>query len=332
MRNSIFKKLNLFVLVMLLAFGVLAGCSSSSDENKDKNKEDVQTEQSDAGNSSEVAFPVTVTDATGAKLTIEEKPEKIVSVLPSNTEIAFALGLGDEIVGVSDHDNYPEEATKKEKIGGLELNVEKILSLEPQLVLADQSNDEKALDQLRDSGIPVLVVSSASNFDGVYDVIGLIGKATGTHEKALDIITEMKDKLIALEEKASTIEEKDQKSVFVEISPSPEIYTTGKDTFMDELLTKINAKNAAEDQVGWPKMNEEAIIALNPDVIITTYGSFVEDPVAEVTERNGWNEVTAVKNKQIIDVNEDLVSRPGPRLVEGAEELGKAIYPDIFAE
>lgn len=332
MRNSIFKKLNLFVLVMLLAFGVLAGCSSSSDENKDKNKEDVQTEQSDAGNSSEVAFPVTVTDATGAKLTIEEKPEKIVSVLPSNTEIAFALGLGDEIVGVSDHDNYPEEATKKEKIGGLELNVEKILSLEPQLVLADQSNDEKALDQLRDSGIPVLVVSSASNFDGVYDVIGLIGKATGTHEKALDIITEMKDKLIALEEKASTIEEKDQKSVFVEISPSPEIYTTGKDTFMDELLTKINAKNAAEDQVGWPKMNEEAIIALNPDVIITTYGSFVEDPVAEVTERNGWNDVTAVKNKQIIDVNEDLVSRPGPRLVEGAEELGKAIYPDIFAE
>lgn len=328
------KKLNLLLLLTILTFGILAGCSSSADhtEKNNANNEEVKTEQTDKTQTEESSFPVTITDGAGEKLTIGEKPERIVSVLPSNTEIAFALGLGERIVGVSDHDNYPEEALKKEKVGGLELNVEKILSLKPQLVLAGQTNDEKAIQQLKDSGIPVLIAENATSFEGVYNNITLIGKATGAFKEAQKVIDDMKEKLAMIKEKASAIKEEERKTVYVEISPAPEIYTAGKNTFIDQLLTIIHADNAVADQEGWPKMNEEAVIAMNPDVIVTTYGFYVDNPVEKILKREGWADVPAVKNKQVFDVHSDLVARPGPRLVEGAEELGKAIYPDIFGE
>lgn len=314
------KKFSYLAFLLILAIGVVVGCSSndSSNETTEKNEE-----------TSEAEFPVTVTDATGNELTFDEKAEEIVSVLPSNTEIAFALGLDDEIVGVTELDNYPKEAAEKETVGNFQINVEKVISLEPDVVLADESVDEAALDQIRDAGVQVLVVKTATDFEEVYDAIHLIAEVTDTTEKADEIEANMKEKLTSLEEKVAEIEE--PKSVYVEISPSPETYTAGKNTFINTILEKINAKNNAGDLEGWPKVNEEAVLEMNPDVILTTYGSYVDDPVTEITDRKAWSDITAVKNEEIYDVNEDLVSRPGPRLVEGAEQLAKAIYPDLFA-
>ena len=116
----------------------------------------------------------------------------------------------------------------------------------------------------------------------------------------------------------------------MEIAPAPDIYTTGNNTFMDEMLKVINADNVAGDQQGWIKVDQEAIIQKNPDVIITTYGYYVKDPAQQVLSRKGWENLNAVKNKQVIDVNSDLVDRPGPRVVEGVEALAKAIYPEVF--
>ncbi|ASK61859.1 ABC transporter substrate-binding protein [Virgibacillus phasianinus] len=324
------KKVILFLLTAMLLLVILAGCGSAEDLSKKSNgsANEAKTEQT----AEKAAFPLSVKDGTGEELTIEKKPERIVSVLPSNTEIAFALGLGQQIVGVSDHDNYPEEATKKEKIGGLELNVEKILSLNPDLVLADQTNDAKALKQIKEAGIPVLIVGEATDFEGVYSNIELIGKTTGTQKEADKVIKGMKEKLASLKEKASAIKEDKRKDVYIELSPAPEIYTAGKNTFMDTLLSIIHADNASANQNGWSKVNEEAVIAANPDVIITTYGAYVDDPAAEVSSRDGWEDITAVKKNQIFDINADLTNRPGPRLVEGVEELGKAVYPDVFAK
>lgn len=314
------KKFSYLAFLLILALGVVVGCSSNDDGNEatETNKE-----------TSEAEFPLTVTDATGNELTFEEKAEKIVSVLPSNTEIAFALGLDDEIIGVSKLDNYPEEAAEKETVGDFQINVEKVISLEPDVVLADESVDEAALDQIREADVQVLVVKTAENFDEVYDAIHLIAEVTNTTEEANEIESEMKEKLASLEEKVAEIEE--PKSVYVEISPSPETYTAGKNTFINTILEKINAENSAGDLEGWPEVNEEAVLEMNPDIIITTYGNYVDDPVKEITDRKAWSDITAVKEEEIYDVNEDLVSRPGPRLVEGAEELAKAIYPDLFA-
>ncbi|MBA2873274.1 ABC transporter substrate-binding protein [Thermaerobacillus caldiproteolyticus] len=313
-------------LAFLLTFGLLVGCNSENANNETTaKKQEAKTE--------EAAFPVTVKDGLGEEVTIQSEPKKIVSLIPSNTEIAYALGLGEKIVGVSDFDNYPEDAKKKEKIGGTDFNVEKIISLKPDLVLAHASgahNSKDGLQQLKDAGITVLVVNDAKTFDDVYHSIELIGKATGTTKKAHEIIENMKTKLEAIKEKAKSIKEKDQLKVWVEVSPAPEIYTAGKGTFIDDMLKVISAKNVAGDQEGWPMFTEEKAVALNPDVIITTYGDYVKDATKQVMSRPAWKDVPAVKNKRVYDVNSDLVTRPGPRLVEGVEELAKAIYPEVF--
>jgi len=319
------KKLYSLLLVVLLTVGVLAGCA----EKKDQVKEDSNT--SVEKKTAEVTYPLTIKDATKADVTIEKKPESIVSLIPSNTEIVFALGLDKEVVGVTDFDNYPEAATKKEKVGGQEINLEKIISLKPDLVLAHASwasSSEAGLQQLKDAGIPVLVVNDAQNFDQVFDSIDLIGKATGETAKADEIITGMKDKLAEIKAKAGEIKEK--KKVLVEVSPAPEIYTSGKNTFMDQMLSVINAENIANDQEGWIKIDQEAMIKRNPDVIVTTYGFYVKNPVDQVLTRKGWETVNAVKNQHVVDVDSDRVTRSGPRIVEGVEDLAKAVYPEVF--
>ncbi|WP_066366671.1 ABC transporter substrate-binding protein [Neobacillus fumarioli] len=319
------KKLYSLLFVLMLIVGALAGCAEKKDQGNEKQKTtaDKTTEQ--------VTFPVTIKDALNNKVVIAKKPKRIVSLMPSNTEIAFDLGLDKEIVGVTDFDNYPQEAAKKEKIGGQDFNVEKIIALKPDLVLAHGSSANTAaagLKQLKDAGIPVLVVPNAQNFDQVYDSINMIGKATGETGKAAEIIKGMKDKLAEIKAKAQSI--KNKKKVFIEVSPAPDIYTTGKNTFMDDMLKTINAENIASDQTGWIKVDQEAMIKRNPDVIITTYGNYVKNPVEQVLSRKGWENVSAIKNKQVFDVNSDEVSRPGPRLVKGVEDFAKAIYPEVF--
>lgn len=320
------KKLVSLLFVMLLAVGVMIGCSNSTTKESASNSKETKQATTQA-------FPVTITDASGKKVTIKEKPKRIVSVIPSDTEIAFALGLGKKIVGVSDYDNYPAETKSIEKIGGLEMNIEKITSLQPDLVLAHASNITQggsAIDQLRKMGIPVLVVNDAKNFDGVYDSINMIGKATGTSEKATAIVEDMQAKFKDIQEKAKTLTADQRKKVLIEVQSTPDIYVAGKNTFMDQMLQIINAENVAGKLDSWAKVDAEAMVAANPDIIITTSGDYDKDVVNKVLKRSGWEDVSAIKNKQVYDVNSDLVNRPGPRLVEGVEELGKAIYPSIF--
>ncbi|HEY9577731.1 MAG TPA: ABC transporter substrate-binding protein [Pseudobacillus sp.] len=321
------NKLSQYTLSFMLAAGLLAGCGTDKATPEKEEKADQPKESQEAG------FPVTIKDAEGKDVVIEEKPTRIVSLIPSNTEIAYALDLGDEIVGVSDNDNYPEEVSSKEKVGGMEYNVEKIIGLDTDLVLAHGSsahNSKDGFKQLEEAGIDVLVVNDAQNFNQVYDSIEMIGKATGKSEEAEDVVAEMKEELAEVGEKAKTIKKEDEKSVFIEVSPAPEIYTPGKNTFMQEMLELIHAENAAADQEGWVQMTEEAIIKKNPDVIITTHGYYTQKPIEEVLNRKGWENMTAVKNKDVHDIHADLVNRTGPRLVEGVEELAEAIYPDVF--
>ncbi|MFF5399022.1 ABC transporter substrate-binding protein [Peribacillus butanolivorans] len=319
------KKIYGLILVMLLTTGMMVGCNDTSKEGTKEKQQTNHTENQ--------AFPITIKDATGEKVTIEEQPKKIVTLIPSNTEVVFALGLGKKVVGVSDNDNYPEETKEIEKVGGMEMNTELIVSLKPDLVLAHASsahNSNEGLQQLKDAGIDVLVVNDAQSFDEVYESIDMIGQATGEHDKAKEIVANMKTKLKEIQEKAKSVKDEERKTVLVEVSPSPDIYTPGKNTFMNEMLNIISAKNAAAELDGWAKIDEESMIAANPDVIITTYGYYTKDPVSEVTGRKGWEDVAAVKDGQVFDVHSDLVTRSGPRLIEGVEELAKSVYPNLF--
>lgn len=324
------KKWTLLSIFFVLLMMFTIGCGSNSGQSeKDtttaENTEDASTSKEDA------SFPVTVTDGTGEEVTIESEPKTIVSVIPSNTEITYAIGQGDKLVAVDDYSNYPEETAELEKIGGQQLNVEKILTLQPDLALVTEyqhQNNPDVLTQFKQAGTDVVVINSAESFDQVYESIALIGEVTGASDEAEQVVSEMKESLQEIKEKAKAVTEK--KKVWVEVSPSPDIFTTGKNTFMHEMLESINAINTAGDQTGWVKMTEEEIVTLNPDVIITTYGYYVDNPTEGVLSRAGWDEVPAIKQEQVFDVNNDTVTRPGPRLIDGVETLAKLIYPDVF--
>jgi iron complex transport system substrate-binding protein len=323
------KKHYILLLTLIVILGILSGCGGNAE---DQAGEKLVTEENESAEQNESVFPVRITDALDNEVDIEKKPERIVSLIPSNTEIAYELGLGEEIVGVNDNDNFPEEVFEKEKVGGLEINIEKIISLEPDLILAHEStaaSTEAGLQQLRDSGLAVLIVDDAKNIDEVYETIVMIGEATGEKEKAKIVVAEMKEKIDDIAARANEINEDEQKTVFVEVSPSPEIYSVGVNTFMNEMLQLINANNVVTDE-GWIKMDQEAVIESNPDVIITTHGYYTGDPISDVVSRDGWQNITAVKNEQIVDVHSDIVTRTGPRIAQGVEELAKAVYPEIF--
>ncbi|MBY7141858.1 ABC transporter substrate-binding protein [Virgibacillus sp. NKC19-3] len=328
------KKTSSFLFVFILTFSLLIGCSSDNSNSEDEGQTaDDGTEKTEETEDTEGAFPQTVTDALDNEVTMDEKPERIVSVIPSNTEIAFALGLEDEIVGVSDNDNYPEEVQEKESIGGMELNVEVILSLDPDLVLAHESSVEatqEGLEQIRDAGINVFVVNDAQDMEGTYQSIEQIGQVTGSQDEAEEMVSDMEEGFASLHEQAEEIPEEEQKSVFFEVSPEPDLFTAGQNTFFDSLLQVVGADNAAGEQDGWVPIDPETIVELNPDVVITTYGHYSDDPVEQVISRDGWESMTAVENEDVYDIHSDLVSRPGPRLVEGAKEIAEVVYPEYF--
>ena len=331
--KEIAKKWGLFSIVLLLSILMMIGCGTQEQNPQDKEGATSNDKTEEVAQNNE-GFPVTITDDANREVTIKEKPETIVSIQTSNTEIAFALGLGDKIIGVSDYDNYPKEALEKQKVGGQDINSELVLSLLPDMALVTDYHYKTHPDVLKkfeEAGIDVIVVGSATSFEDVYSNIEMIGEATGSKTEAEEIVTDMKERLQAIKDKAAA-SVTDKKKVWVEVAPAPDIFTTGQNTFMHEMLESIQAINAAEKQVGWVKMTEEEIVQLNPDVIITTYGYYVEDPKAEVLAREGWAEVPAVKNGNVFDVDSDTVTRPGPRLIEGVEMLAELIYPETFKQ
>lgn len=336
MGKEFMKKWGPLSLLFILLLAVMAGCGSEEEgtEPQDENgNEEISSEESSdgEGGAEDGHFPVTLTDDAGNELTIEEEPETIASLQPSNTEITFALGLGDKVVGVTEFCNFPEEVMDIDTIGAQEIDAEQILTILPDVLLVTDyhwNNHGEVLEQFTDAGIHVIVIGDDSSFADVYESIELIAEGTGAVVEAEELIVDMKERHNMIIEKAEEVTE--EKTVWVEVAPSPDIFTTGQKTFLHEMLESIQATNAAEDHEGWVNITEEEIVQLNPDVIITTYGYYVEDPLNEVLSRDGWEEVPAVKNEQVFDVDNDTVTRPGPRLIEGVETLAELIYPEVF--
>ncbi|MEA0553944.1 ABC transporter substrate-binding protein [Lysinibacillus irui] len=313
-------------LSAFLTLGLLAACGQ--EEKNDKSSNEPQTQQ-ETSQVDEATFPMTITDAIGKDITLEAPPEKIVSLIPSNTEILFSLGLKDEIVGVTDNDDYPPEVAEKEKVGGMEYNIEKIIALNPDIVFSHESSmslSEAAIEQLESAGVKVFVVNNAQDFNETYTTIEQLGRATGKLPEAEEVIANMKAKV---EEVLAKVKDVEPKKVLVEASDEPDIYTAGNGTFMNAMLEMIHAENVAADADDWYKIDAEQIIAKNPDVIVVTY-HYVPDILTKIPQRAGFDTINAVKNKAIVQVDENTTSRQGPRLGEGLEELAKAIYPEVF--
>lgn len=311
--------MNVFAIMMALVL-VLTGCGNPNANVVPKTEESVKP----AGQ-----YPLSIAGADGEFVEIKKVPKRIVSLIPSNTETLFALDAGDSVVGVSDNDDFPKEATEKEKVGGMEFNLEKIISLKPDLVLAHSTLGEKAdagIKQLRELKIPVFVVPEAKSFEETYDVINQISIIVNKKDEAAKIIADMKTKVEDVQSKVKALDE--QRTAFVETSNAPEIFTAGEGTFIQEMFDLLNIKNSATKS-GWYQISSEAIIKENPDVILVMY-DYVPKIVEKVKKREGFSTINAVKNDRVVQIDEDKISRTGPRLAEGLEEVAKAVYPEAF--
>jgi iron complex transport system substrate-binding protein len=325
------KKWGVLLTYLLILLAISIGCSEKeTNVIVVQDKVDKKEIESDVENEEvKPLYPLVFNDGAAQEVTIEAEPKKIITLLPSNTEIAFALGLGERIIGVGEYANYPVEVAKKEKVGSLELNVEKVLKLNPDLILVSPyhvQQHKEILEKVKAAGIGVVAIADGTSFEGVYESIRMVAQVTNSTEKAEEIIADMKYRLEAVKEKAKSVTQK--KKVWIEVD-NP-LFTVGKDTLLHEMLEYIQATNVAADQKGWSQMTEDAVLGSQPDVIITTYGSFIDKPVEGVLNREGWSEIPAVKNKQVYDMNSDLLTRQGPRLIDGSEQLAALIYPEVF--
>ncbi|MFJ5624915.1 ABC transporter substrate-binding protein [Peribacillus loiseleuriae] len=314
---------NNWLLALMLSFIlVLAGCGNNNQTapNKDNAPASEVKKEKDQSYS--------VTDDLGDKITFDKVPEKVISLQPSNTEILFALGAGEKVVGVTDVDNYPKEAADIESVSdSMNINAEKIIALNPDVIIAYTIGDEATLQPLRDAGIPIFVIASAATFEDVYGDIQQIAEVMGVKEKGNEIVDTIKNQIAAVAEKTATINNK--KSVYLEIQPAPEIWTVGKNTFQQEIFEKAGVTNVFEDKEGWFIVSEEEIIKRDPAVITTTAG-FIENPEQGIKSRTGWDQLTAVKEDKVYYLNADVMSRPGPRIGEAVEHVAKTVYPDLF--
>lgn len=289
--------------------------------------EQAPTEAVDTTESAEAAsqsvYPLTLTDATGTEVTFEAAPSKIVSLAPSETEALFALGLDEQIVGVSDNDDYPEAAKSKPKMGGFELNTEAIVAAQPDIVFVADVTDDATVESLRGLGLNVFKFNPDTLEDVINDVT-TYGEITDRQAEAKDVTDKMRADIEKVRTAAASIDEADRKTVYLEFSPG---WTVGKGEFMDELIGTSGAVNAANATTGWSEVDAEAIIQANPDVIL--YSQLSVDPQT-IKDRSGWATIAAVENDQLFAIDDNLVSRPGPRLSEGLIEVFNAIYPDIL--
>ncbi|MGK0554744.1 ABC transporter substrate-binding protein [Macrococcus capreoli] len=256
----------------------------------------------------------------------DKSEERIISLIPSNTEILYALGLGKEIIGVSTVDDYPKQVEDKEKFDGMKLDYEALLKAKPTMVFAHESMEkaqEKTLQKLKDKGIKVIIVSDASSFDGLYQSIGQIAKATHKEQQGQTLIEDIKKQVKATTDKyKQTIA---GKKVFIEVSSNPDIYTGGNHTLMNDLLNQLGAQNIFSGVEGYQVVSAEAIVKKNPDIIISTSEMPEKELIKVVKSRNGFSDVNAVKHNQIFAVDPDTVSRPGPRIAQGMEAIAKVI-------
>lgn len=252
---------------------------------------------------------------------------KIVSLAPSVTEILFALGLDEEIVGVSQFCNYPSKAFIKEKVGTFSCpNIEKILSLKPDIVFCTGLEQALVIIKLKQLNLKVCV-SDPSNFNELFDSIREIGLLVNKENQALNLIKGMKKEIEAINSNVKLIPQNKRPKVFVEIWHGP-LMTAGKDSFIDELLRLAGGINIAYDtRRPYSYFSYEQVIVRNPECIILAYMD-KGNPIRLIKQRFGWNDISAVKNNRIYnDINPDLFLRPGPRLIVALREIYKRLYP-----
>ncbi|MGH2445971.1 MAG: ABC transporter substrate-binding protein [Candidatus Limnocylindria bacterium] len=280
---------------------------------------------------SAAAFPLTLTDDAGREVSLEAEPERIVSLAPSNTEIVCALDACDRIVGVTDFDDYPPEVAALPKVVNLaQVDVEAVVAAEPDLVIAagNELTPTAVIEQLIELDLTVMTLYPES-LDEVYADIELVGRALGRVDAAADLVAGMEERVEAVR---SAVADEPRPRTFYEVSVFEGlIYTAGEGSFLSGLIDAAGGEPITGDALS-TSIELETLVAADPELILL--GDAAYDPTITpetVAQRPGWGAMSAVQDGRVLVMADDVViTRPGPRIVDGLEALARAIHPDAF--
>lgn len=320
------KRMTKFIcilMVLMLAMSVLAACG-----NKGSN-----TDSGTDANADAEASTKPTTDREGNAVTIPEEINRIVSLAPSINQVLESLGAMDKVVGIDTQTPYYVEGVDSlPQFDMMEPDVEKIAELEPDIVyttgMSYQENNPYAA--LVDMGICVVVIPSSSSIEAIKEDNIFIAQCLSEDavKNAEEINAEMQKQVDEIAAIGATVTEK--KRVMFEIGALPSLYSFGKGTFLDEMITLIGAENVFGDQESWIPVTEEDAVAANPDVILTSV-NYIEDSVGEILGRPGWENVNAVKNKEVYYIDNGWSSLPNQYVVEALKQMAEAVYPDLYS-
>jgi iron complex transport system substrate-binding protein len=300
------------ITATLLGLVLLAGCGQDNSDSESKGRESTSTSQ----------FPVTITAANG-KVTIPSRPERVISLTPAATEMLYAIGAGKQVVAVDDQSNYPEEAPRT-KLSGFKPNAEAVIGYTPDLVVLSNDTDGivKALTTVK---IPVLMTPAATTLDDTYDQLRNLGKATGHADEAGKVATDTKAKIASIV--AETAKPAEKLSYYHELDTT--YYTVTSKTFLGQvygLFGMTNIADAADKQgTGYPQLSAEYIVQADPDLVFLADTKCCKQSAETVAKRPAWDRITAVKSGGVVELDDDIASRWGPRIVDLVQAVADAV-------
>jgi len=280
----------------------------------------------------ETPAPMVYTDGLGRTVTVKTIPQRIVSLAPSATEILYAVGAGSQMVGRDSFSNYPEEAKTLADVGGSmgSYSYEVVTSLNPDLVVAAEINTPEQVKALEDLGLTVYYIANPASLEGLYAILQTIGQITGHADTAATLVNSLKTRVEVVSAKTENVTT--TPLVFYELDGSEpsKPWTAGPGTFIDLLIATAGGKNVGSVLSGsWAQISAEELLLQNPQTILLGDAAYGTTP-EQVAARAGWNTIDAVVNGKVFAFNDDLVSRPGPRLVDALEELSKLLHPELY--
>lgn len=268
----------------------------------------------------------TLTDDVGRSVSLPARVTRVISLAPNLTEIVFAVGGGDRLVGNTSYCDYPPEAKSVAKVGDTRTpSLERIIALRPQVVLISTSSQlETFTQQLKSQNIAVFV-TDPHDLEGVFRSIDLVGQILGQQEQAASLVKTLRERAASVEQ---AVQQSPRVRVFYQVSAEP-LYTAGHDAFVTDLMRRAGAESVTANVPGaWPKYSSESALAAKPEAIILPTGGSMGPGNSTVAE--ALNRSPAALAGRVYKINDDHLARPGPRAVDGLEEMARALHPEAF--
>lgn len=314
------KKFTLTMMTLgLVATLGLAGCG------KQEKKATTSSEKT------EVTLPTK--DRSGKEITLPKEATKIISLVPSTTEVIEDLGKTDQLIAVDTQSSTMMTDLKKlPQMDMMAVDAEKLIALKPQIVYVNDINlasSESVWKQVEDAGITVVNIPTSTSIKAIKEDVQFIADSLSEHEKGQKLIKTMDQEIDEVAKIGKTI--KKQKTVLFEVAALPDIYSFGNGTFLNEMIETIGAKNVLANEKGWLPVTEEAAIAAKPEVILTNV-NYMKDPAKEILARKNWENVPAVQNKEVFEIDNMSSSLPNNHITKALKQMAKAVYPEEYKD